>query len=128
VFFIDTFQTAQAIAQQIATEHYQYYLLCLDQQNVGYLGVQLRNDVLHLSKLYILEAYRGNKIGKAALQFVDELAQHYRLSAIDLYVNKHNDDTIKIYQNAGYIIKDLVAHTYDNGHVEEDYHMMKVLS
>ncbi|HAS44406.1 MAG TPA: N-acetyltransferase [Microscillaceae bacterium] len=127
-FFINRFQTSKAIAQQIATDHYHYYLLCLEQQITGYLGVQLRKNVLHLSKLYILEAYRGNKIGKTALQFTDELAHKNGCSTIDLYVNKHNADTIQIYQKAGYIIQDLVAHTYDNGHTEEDYHMVKTLS
>lgn len=128
LFFIKSFQTEKAIAQQIATEDYQYFLLHLHQKVAGYLGVQLLENRLHLSKLYILSDYRGQKIGKAAMEFVDELAHANQCKIIDLYVNRHNEDTIKIYEKTGYVIEALVPHTYDNGHVEEDYKMVKTLS
>ncbi|OJJ14814.1 hypothetical protein BKI52_40355 [marine bacterium AO1-C] len=128
LFFIDSFQTEKAIAEQIADKNYHYYLLCLDEQVTGYLGIQIQQPNVHLSKLYILKKFRGHKIGKAALEFVDVQAQARQCTSIDLYVNKLNEDTINIYQKAGYAIHQLVAHTYDNGHVEEDYHMVKTLS
>ena len=114
-------------AEQIANEHYQYFLLYFHQQVAGYLGIQLLENRLHLSKLYILSNYRGQKIGKAALELVDQLAHTNQCQTIDLYVNRHNEDTIKIYQKTGYTIEALVPHTYDNGHVEEDYKMVKAL-
>ena len=127
-FFLDTFQTVEAIKTQIAENHYQYYLLCLDAQVAGYLGIQLLLNRIHLSKVYILKNFRGKKLGKAALDFVDKTAQKQGANSVDLFVNIGNKATIDIYKKAGYTIADTVTHRYDNGHAETDHKMVKTYS
>jgi ribosomal protein S18 acetylase RimI-like enzyme len=127
-FFLDSFQTVEAIKTQIAEDHYQYYLLCLDAQVAGYLGIQLLTSRIHLSKVYILKNFRGKKLGKAALEFVDKTAQTQGASSVDLFVNIGNKATIEIYKKAGYIIADTITHKYDNGHAETDHKMVKTYS
>lgn len=127
-FFLDTFQTIEAIRMQIVKDHYEYYLLCFDAQVAGYLGIQLLPNHIHLSKVYILKKFRGKKLGKAALEFVDKTAQIQGVNSIDLFVNIGNKTTIDIYKKAGYTIADTVTHKYDNGHVETDHKMMKTYS
>lgn len=124
-FFLDTFQTVEAINQQIKENHYQYYLLCFDTQVAGYLGIQLLPNRIHLSKVYILKSFRGKKLGKAALEFVDKVAQEKGIASIDLFVNIGNKATIEIYKKAGYAIVDTITHKYDNGHSETDHKMVK---
>lgn len=127
-FFLDTFQTVGAIKAQIAEDHYQYYLLYLNNQVAGYLGVQVLSNRIHLSKVYILKNFRGKKLGKAALEFVDKTAQTQGVSSVDLFVNIGNTATIEIYKKAGYTIADTVTHKYDNGHAETDHKMVKTYS
>lgn len=127
-YYLDTFQTSEVIRRQIHQEHYVYFLLYFNEQAVGYLGVQLLKGVLLLSKLYILKEYRGNKIGKKALELTERMAKENLRRRIELYVNKNNEASINIYKKAGYVIESLTTHTYDNGHTEEDYLMIKQLS
>ncbi|WP_299454447.1 GNAT family N-acetyltransferase [uncultured Microscilla sp.] len=125
-FFLTTFQTTHVIARQINEAHYQYYLLWLNGQVAGYLGIQLLSDRIHLSKLYVLKKFRGKKLGKAALEFVDKVAQEKGANQVDLFVNIGNKETINFYKKAGYTISDTVTHQYDNGHSETDHKMEKV--
>lgn len=127
-YYLETFQTSDAIHQQIRQEHYVYFILYFNEQAVGYLGMQLLKDVLLLSKLYILKEYRGNKIGKKALELAEQMAKGKLRHRIELYVYKNNEASINIYKKAGYVIEALTTHTYDNGHTEENYLMAKQLS
>ena len=63
-----------------------------------------------------------------ALNFVDQEAERAGVSKIELFVNQGNDMTIGIYKKAGYVIAESLTHTYDNGHSEHDYKMVKVFS
>ena len=52
-YMVDKFQSAGAIARQIAQEGYRYFLLELDGRAAGYTAVQTTGKRLFLSKLYI---------------------------------------------------------------------------
>lgn len=127
-FFLDTFQTVAAIEQQVTKESYHYYLLCLNDEAGGYLGIQLKDDCVNLSKIYILPDFRGKKLGKMALDFVDKEAERTGINKIELIVNQKNEVTIGIYKKAGYVITESLTHTYDNGHSEYDYRMEKMIT
>lgn len=60
---VDKFQSAGAIARQIAQEGYRYFLLELDGRAAGYTAVQAAEGRLFLSKLYIEREARGQGAG-----------------------------------------------------------------
>jgi ribosomal protein S18 acetylase RimI-like enzyme len=124
-YFLTEFQSVNAIDNQIKNEQFNYFLLNFDGKNVGYLGIQKLNKKLILSKLYILESFRGKKIGKNALEFVNRFAMKNGIKTIELIVNRQNQNTIDIYIRNGFEIVDSIVNSFPNGHSVEDYKMEK---
>lgn len=126
-FFLKKYQSENAIKHQIEIENFSYFLLSFDTKSVGYLGIQQLNEKLILSKLYILASFRGLKIGKTALEYVNRFAADNGLEKIELIVNRKNQHTIEIYLNSGFKIVESIVSAFPNGHSIEDYKMEKVV-
>ncbi|WP_437373626.1 GNAT family N-acetyltransferase [Maribacter litoralis] len=126
-YFLTEFQSENAIRNQIENENFSYFLLNFDNKNVGYLGIQKMNKKLILSKLYILRSFRGLKIGKTALEYVNGFATDNGIEKIELIVNQHNQNTIDIYLKHGFKIVESIINSFPNGHSVEDYKMEKIL-
>ncbi|MEW7292823.1 GNAT family N-acetyltransferase [Aquimarina sp. 2304DJ70-9] len=127
-YFLMEFQSENAIRNQIENENFSYFLLNFDTRNVGYLGIQKLNEKLILSKLYILESFRGLKIGKTALEYVNRFATDNGIEKIELIVNQQNQNTIDIYLRNGFKIMESIVNSFPNGHSVEDYKMEKIVS
>ncbi len=78
-------------------------------------------------KIYVLSTYRGKKIGKEAMQFIDAKAREFHLKTIRLIVNVKNTDSIKAYKKLGFIKIDTIVSDFGNGFLMDDYKMEKVL-
>lgn len=126
-YFLTQFQSEHAIENQIQNENFSYYLLTFDTKDVGYLGVQKLSEKLILSKLYILKSFRGRKIGRTALGFVNGFATKNKMEKIELVVNQQNQNTIDIYLKNGFRIMESIVNSFPNGHKVKDYKMEKIL-
>ncbi len=126
-YFLTEFQSENAIGNQIKNENFGYFLLNFKNKNVGYLGIQTLNKKLVLSKLYILESFRGLKIGKKALEYVNGFAMDNGIEKIELIVNQQNKNAIDIYLKNGFKIVESIINSFPNGHSVEDYKMEKIL-
>ncbi|WP_242204439.1 GNAT family N-acetyltransferase [Aestuariivivens insulae] len=125
-YMLDKFQSAKAIKEQIA-DGFEYFMLAYNDKPVGYIAIINDGDTLFLSKIYVLSAYRGKKIGKAALQFVEEKAKAANLKSITLTVNKNNQNSIKAYEKLGFENVGPTVKDIGNGFIMDDYKMVKVL-
>ena len=76
------YQSTQAISAQVEAEGFEYFVLAYDGIPVGYISIRKEKEWLFLSKIYVLSNYRGNKIGKTAMQFIEEKAKLYHLKTI----------------------------------------------
>lgn len=121
------YQSAEAISKQVEKEGFEYFVLTFDGINVGYISIRKEKEWLFLSKIYVLSDYRGNKIGKTAMQFIEEKAKSYHLKTIMLTVNKNNTNSIKAYEKLGFINVGSVVKDIGNGFVMDDYQMVKRL-
>lgn len=126
IFFVQKFQTVQAIQKQLQNG-YEYYLLMENDTPVGYLGIQILSEKAEmiLSKLYILEAHRGKGYGTSAMNFVLERARKETTKKIVLTVNRNNSKTIRLYQKFGFIISKELNNEFENGFTILDYEMTK---
>ena len=127
-YFLTKFQSESAIENQIINENFVYYLLNFEGKSVGYLGIQILNNKLILSKLYILKSFRGLKIGKTALEFVHKFAKDKQINKIELIVNPENQNTIDIYLKNGSRIVESIVNSFPNGHSVKDYKMEKLIT
>lgn len=123
-YFINKYQTAKAIEAQVKDGHL-YYVLEYDGLNVGYLGIIRKSNTLLLDKLYILEAYRGKKIGKKAIEFTHKFAEKLELTKIELIVHKSNQKSIEFYKRMGYTSLGIVPNHFETGQLIENYQMVR---
>lgn len=123
-YMLSKFQSEQAIADQI-TEGYKYYIIEFDKNTVGYLSFIKQANSLFLSKIYVLSDYRGKKIGKTALAFVDKKALELGCKSVALTVNKNNTNSIKAYNKIGFKTLGPIVIDIGNGFIMDDYKMEK---
>lgn len=124
-YMVEKFQSAEAIARQIKSEDYLYFLIELEAQPVGYLAVQPRPDDLLLSKIYLERASRGHGLGRESVHFVGELAHNLGKPIITLTVNRHNSGSIAAYSRWGFRIVNTAKVDIGGGFVMDDYIMQK---
>ena len=122
------YQSTQAISTQVEAEGFEYFVLAYDGIPIGYISIRKEKEWLFLSKIYVLSDYRGNKIGKTAMQFIEEKAKLYHLKIIMLTVNKNNTNAIRTYEKLGFINVGPVVKNIGNGFIMDDYQMTKQIS
>lgn len=122
-YMVDKFQSTAAFVHQMKEENYQYYFIEKAAQTVGYTGIspQPEKGYMFLSKLYLLDSFRGQGISTAAISFIKQKTVENKLSAIRLTVNKGNERAIKVYEHLGFKRIDAIVTEIGKGFVMDDY-------
>jgi ribosomal protein S18 acetylase RimI-like enzyme len=102
-YMLKHFHAQENIIEQIQQQNYLYFLIKSEQRMIGYFAFKMSDNELFLSKIYILSNQRGSGIGKAAFEFIKDIASNNNISKISLTVNKHNNDSIAAYAKLGFI-------------------------
>ncbi|PHR69409.1 MAG: GNAT family N-acetyltransferase [Lutibacter sp.] len=123
-YMLEKFQSVSAIKKQIE-EGAKYFMISHEDSAVGYLSVSKKENSLFLSKIYILSSSRGKRIGKTAMQFIENLAKEKQCNSISLTVNKYNTNSIKAYEKMGFKNIEELIMDIGNGYVMDDYKMKK---
>jgi ribosomal protein S18 acetylase RimI-like enzyme len=125
-YMLERFQSAPAIETQIANGM-EYYLILSGGQAVGYLAFEKRGEALFLSKIYLLEGFRGQGLGREAMEFITREALDRGCHTISLTVNKNNSRSIAAYEGMGFEKKEALVMDIGEGFVMDDYRMEKAL-
>ena len=88
-YMLKNFQSAEAMYSQ-HNAGYQYFFIHFKDEPVGYLSFIKRENCLFLSKIYVSKDFRGKKIGKTAMDFVEKSALEQHCKSITLGVNTYN--------------------------------------
>ncbi len=121
-YMVDKFQSVPAITDQIEKEGYRYYKICDEDGLAGYFGIKTEDDAsLFLSKFYIKKEERGKGLAGQALDYMVAICQEQGLDKIWLTCNKHNDDTLAIYDHMGFEVTGSQVTDIGNGFVMDDY-------
>jgi len=125
-YMLDKYQSVESMKDQIKNGS-SYYIIYYNKKYVGYLSFNKDKDVVFLSKIYVLHNFRGKKIGKKAMSFVEGKTQELGVSKIHLGVNKYNTRTIKAYEKMGF--KNIGPSITDigEGFIMDDFKMEKIL-
>ena len=120
-YMVDKFQSYPAISNQIRQEGYEYFQIYLHDTFAGYTGIHAEKDALFLSKLYIRQDCRGQRLASHALSFLIHLCKERGLGKIWLTCNKYNSDTLAVYDHLGFRITAEQVADIGNGFVMDDY-------
>ena len=127
-YMLEHFQSEPAVARQLG-QAYEYFLLLQDGRAVGYTALvpdEGRASVL-LSKLYVRRAERGLGWGKQLLGFVEELCRQRGGQTLWLTLNKHNAQSVALYERMGFRTAGSLVQDIGGGFVIDDIRMEKAL-
>lgn len=125
-YMLDKFQSATAIADQLA-EGYEYYTVSGKGHLQGYMAIvpDENTGAALLSKIYAKRTGRGRGFGRAMLDFAVALCRERRLRTLWLTVNKNNHDTLAWYAHMGFNNVGSIIQDIGGGFVMDDYRMEK---
>ena len=129
-YMVEKFQSPQAVKEQMAKEHYEYYLICFDHQPGGFVGFAARyqgREEMFLSKVYILPQYQGQGGVRQAFKLAEDRSRQEGLSRSRLTVNKGNRHAAQVYSHYGFETVDAVTTDIGRGYVMDDFIMIKEL-
>lgn len=106
-----------------------FEILWLGEKPVGYCSYSLTSNPgeMKLEQLYLLEGCRGNGLGGRMLCHVEAEARKRGIRLVILQVNKRNEDSIAIYRNAGFQVREEAIFDIGNGYFMDDYVMEKAI-
>ena len=127
-YMLENFQSKEAIADQVAGD-FEYYLLCRDGEEVGYLAVVAKPDhaKMKLSKIYVRDDLRGEGLGREMMEFAEDLCRQWGYEALWLTCNKHNKNSLAFYKHMGFQNTGPVVQDIGEGYVMDDYRMEKAV-
>ena len=122
-YMLARFQSAEAIARQIAAEGYEYYWV----PGAGYLALvpDLARKSAMLSKLYVRASLRGTGVGRTMVEFAEKRAAELGVAELWLTVNKHNAGSIAFYEKTGFRKTAALVTDIGGGFVMDDWRMAK---
>lgn len=120
-YMLENIQSEQPIYKQLTQQQYRYFLLQYQGQAAGYLGIQLAQQELFLSKLYLRKAWRGHGIARDVMAFLEGWAQGSALKRIWLTVNRGNADSIAAYERMGFTCYGTQDADIGGGYIMDDY-------
>ena len=123
-YMLGKFQSTERILEDInsGAAYYQAFVWGMP---AGYACVKLARAAgsLFLSKLYVEKAFRGRGVAKKLLRHALDGCPGEPAS-VWLTVNKHNADSILIYQKMGFTVKEKLVTDIGGGFVMDDYKMV----
>lgn len=120
-YMLAHFQSETPMRRQLDCEGYRYFFLHLDGVTAGYLGIQIKDDALFLSKLYVRRICRGNRIGRDVMAFVEGWVRGSGLCRVWLTVNRGNTASIRSYERMGFTNYGAQDADIGGGYVMNDY-------
>lgn len=126
-YMLDKYQSKSAMKTQIAEQNYHYYFIQRNAQHIGYVAYSVHDSEMFLSKLYILNQYRSKGYAREVLNNLTEICKANNINRIWLTVNKHNSNSIAVYEKLGFKTFRSEKTDIGNGFFMDDFFMeMKI--
>ena len=122
-YMLAKFQSAEAIARQIAAEGYEYDLA----PGAGYLALvpDPAEKRLLLSKIYVKATRRGTGLGRTLAAFAEKRCGECGGNELWLTVNRNNLGSIAFYERLGFRKTQRLVTDIGGGFVMDDWRMAK---
>ena len=121
-YMLENLHSKKNIKEEIA-EKGDLYFLIEEAEAIGYIGLQIREEELVRSKIYVASAARGQGVGRLAMDYIKSLARECDLRKVSLTVNRNNANSIAAYRKLGFAKISDVCFDIGGGYVMDDYLM-----
>lgn len=121
-FMLERMYSVEAIQASMVLKS-TFYLLIDDDEAVGFIGIEPKEDLLRIEKIYLLPSTQGKGFGKLLIDFVAEEARKQGLSELELNVNRSNN-AYHFYLKQGFRVVEEVDIPYYE-FILDDYIMRK---
>lgn len=121
-YMLEKFLSPDALVEQI-NSGYEYFVFSYEYTFAGFAGIHEEDGTLFLSKLYVHKEFRGKGIASYLFQKFIEICKMRNLKKIWLTCNRHNTNTLAIYNHLGFKTVREEATDIGNGFVMDDYIM-----
>lgn len=104
--------STEKLSEELSNANSEFYFALSDETVVGYLKINFgkaQNECqdensLEVERLYVDEAFQGQKIGQKLFEKATEISQNVNFDFIWLGVWEHNQGAIKFYERNGFEI------------------------
>ena len=119
-YMVNKFQSSSAISEAIG-QGYVYCTIRSGDLDIGYLGYQMREDRMFLSKIYVDGEHRGMGVTSKCFAILKDRCREKGLNKIYLTVKRENERAINAYKANGFVITSQVDTPIGEGFVMNDY-------
>ena len=121
-YLVDTFQSPRAIMDAIGNG-YRYMMLRAGNRTIGYTAYRIDDDSIFVSKMYLLEEFRGKGYASMMFDHIDGVAASEGKRLMRLEVNRSNEHSIRVYESRGFRKVSETDRDMGNGFTNHDYDM-----
>lgn len=121
-YMIERFQSPEAITRDL--ERGDTYCIIRERETgeeIGYFACYPKEGKWYLNKYYLKKEKRGRGYGSETMERVQELGRQAGFSEMFLNVNKHNDESIAIYEHLGFTLLREEKNPIGNDYYMDDY-------
>ncbi len=119
-YMLDKFQSYSALKEQIENG-YEYFKIYSGHTFAGFFGIHEEDGELFLSKLYLHKDSRHQHLSTQAFHYMLDLCRVRGLKKIWLTCNRHNKNSLDIYQHWGFSITREQKTDIGSGFCMDDY-------
>lgn len=126
-YMASKFQSLSVIKQQISDKN-EFYVIEKSGKDIGYLAYQVRDSILFIDKIYLLNEFRGQSTGSFCLNFIETKAGENNYLSLTLKVEQRNIQAIKTFKKWGFKITESITRDIGNGFTLKGYLMIRAMS
>lgn len=124
--YLDKYQSVSAIQAQI-DQGFDYRLIFDANTVIGYLGLEIQEEDVNISKIYFHPNHTRKGFGKQTLHWIKEKAVQLHKKQIVLHVMPENKAAIRFYKNNDFVITGERHEEFESGAKEMNYVMVHPL-
>ena len=94
----DEFWNENILTSEIKNENTKYIKASIENKIVGFAGILINYDDIHVMNIVVRKDCRNNGIGKILMEALIELAKKENKESLTLEVNEKNIPAIKLYE------------------------------
>ena len=100
----DDFWIENILTSEIKNENTKYIKASIENKIVGFAGILINYDDIHVMNIVVRKDCRNNGIGKILMEALIELAKKENKESLTLEVNEKNIPAIKLYEKFNFEI------------------------